>query len=286
MRTRNTLSSRISDLVASLTAADTCRARVRVRTKLEKLGPEAAPYLLAHLEHQDCMTRWEVVNLLGEFAALPTLERLVAFALSEDEVHARWRSFWAVSCFDRRATMPLLLKALGGRNRTWRWRAALMLSMLDCPEAGPVLLQGLRSRDSWIQWEALNAIRSLRVTGAEEAVGRFVDPNHRRDHRQEAVLALGAIGSARALARVRKALQDSDPDIRWRASMALAGSGDQRWCDDLRRQLESETDPEVVSQLKGDIRYLETVRDGKRRRAVMSASRALSGKKMRRWTNG
>ena len=69
------------------------------------------------------------------------------FALNEDEVHARWRSFWAVSRFAPRTTVPLLAKALRARNRTHRWRAALMLSMLDRPEAGPVLVAGLRSPD-------------------------------------------------------------------------------------------------------------------------------------------
>jgi len=262
MPKRDALSSRVDDLITALTAADTSRTRARIRSQLEKLGPDAGTHLLEHLAHPDCLTRWEVVNLLGEFRSPPTLERLVAFALTEEEVHARWRSFWAVTCFDRESTVPLLLQALGGRHRTRRWRAALMLSMLDRREAGPVLLQGLRSRDAWIQWEALNAIRSLGLPGAEAPVSRFLAAHHLRDHRQEAVLALGAIGSRKALAAVRKALDDADPDVRWRASLALAGSGDDRWCDDLRRQLARETDPEVTFQLREDIESLEAPRDG------------------------
>jgi HEAT repeat protein len=260
MPKRETLQARVRDLIATLTAATPYRTRARIRARLEALGPKAAPYLLAHLDHPDCLTRWEVVNLLGEFTSPRTLPRLVAFALSEEEVHARWRSFWAVSCFERRASVPLLIAALEGPDQTRRWRAALMLSMLDRREAGPVLLQGLRSRDPWIQWEALNAIRGLRLPGAEAPVSRFLGASRLRDHRQEAVLALGAIGSSQALAAVRTALDDADPDVRWRASLALAGSGDGRWCDALRRQLARETDPEVTRQLREDIASLEARR--------------------------
>src|SRR5262249_12334921 len=158
------------------------------------------------------------VSLLGELAVPVTARAVVAFALREDEVHARWRAFWAVTRFERKRTRPALLRALRGKNPTRRWRAGLILSMQGDSASAPEVRCGLDSSDPWIQWEALGAVRSLRLQGVEEAVGRFLDPGKEPSLRQEATLALGAICSKKALELLRAALADPDAEIRWRAS--------------------------------------------------------------------
>lgn len=186
-----------------------------------------------------------------------TLERVVEFALTEDEVHARWRSFWAVTRFPSTRTVPLLLDALESEHAPRRWRAALILSMLRRDEAGSELLSGLESPERWIQWEALSALKSLRLQGAERQIAAFLHPEKPRELRQEAVLALGAIGSTAGRRYVEAALGDSEPEVRWRASMSLARSGDPHWIPRLKEQLEREEDPAVREQITIDIAHLE-----------------------------
>jgi HEAT repeat protein len=248
---------KLDRLIGQLTAASGHDARKPLRQAIETLGPGIAPALARHLDHPDCFTRWEVVSLLGQFAQPETLETVVDFALGEHEVHARWRSFWAVSRFDRDHTVPLLLEALKSRNRMRRWRAALMLSMLRRPEAVPVLLNGLDSDDDWIRWEALSALKSLAPAGIEDRVEAFLNTNTPISLRQEAALALGAIGSKRACRALKRALRDPEPQVRWRASMGLARGRDPAWLPTLRTVLKQETDDTVVLQLRQDIANLE-----------------------------
>jgi HEAT repeat protein len=246
-----------NELVQQLTRAQGHDVRAPIRAQLQALGAEAVPALIRALEHDDCFTRWEAVNLLGELAAPITTERIVAFALAENEVHARWRSFWAVTRFDPLVTIPLLLAALAGDDEVRRWRAALILSMLRRYEAADVLLGGLRSCDSWVQWEALGAIKALALQGAERAVEPFLDRMHERGLRQEAVLALGAIGSPRAMARLRTLLDDEEPEVRWRAAMSLARHGASESARLLRARLRKERNADVRARMLEDLSRLE-----------------------------
>lgn len=251
------LQAHVGALIDELTDASGHDARVPIRNELRGLGGPAAEVLAEHLDHPDCFTRWEVVSLLGELAEPETLEIVVEFALTEEEVHARWRSFWAVTRFAARRTIPLLLEALDAGDSARRWRAALILSMLRQEAAGPVLVEGLKSTERWVQWEALSALKSLRFRGAEKKIAAFLEPTQPRELRQEAVLALGAIGSASGQMLLQDALCDPEPEVRWRASMSLARSGDPRWIPKLRERLDRESDAQVCDQLTNDIAHLE-----------------------------
>lgn len=235
----------IAALVDALTGAQGHEARKPIRELLGRVGARRPDVLADHLTHGNCFTRWEVVNVLGELAAPSTLERTVEFALNEDEVHARWRSFWAVSRFDRARTVPLLLEALNGGDQTRRWRAALMLSMLNQAEAGPVLVEGLDHPERWIQWEALSAIKSLGVAGAEDRVAAFLAEDQAIELRQEATLALGGIGTEDAKNHLLRALHDPSPQVRWRAVMALARYGGPEVERQLQMQGTCDSDPIV-----------------------------------------
>jgi len=248
-------------LVNELTLASGHDERKPLRQAIEGLGCEIAPELAKHLGHPNCFTRWEIVSLLGEFAHPDTLSTVVEFALSENEVHARWRSFWAVSRYSRTSTVPLLLRNLSSRDEDRRWRAALVLSMLGRAEAVPVLLTGLDSLDGWIQWEALSAIKSLAPANVEERVIDFLADDKALALRQEATLALAAIGSERACRALESALEDSEPQVRWRASMGLSRTRDPGRLPLLRKALAIENDTNVIEQFRQDIANLEKVND-------------------------
>ena len=196
-------------------------ARAQAREELRRLGEKAASALVTALADPDGMVRWEAVNLLGELAPKAHCRAVVEFALREREPHACWRAKWAVSRFDPATTTPLLLRALRGNAIMRRWSAALILAMMARPEAGEVVLEGLNSPCGWTRWEALGAVRNLRLRKALPRLGRFLRPAVPVPERQEAVLALGAIGTAGAAALLERALADPSPEVRWRASMGL-----------------------------------------------------------------
>ena len=235
----------VAALIGALSDAQGHDARKPIREMLTRIAARRPDALAEHLTHANCFTRWEVVNVLGELAAPSTLERTVAFALNEDEVHARWRSFWAVSRFERARTVPLLLEALNGGDPTHRWRAALMLSMLNREEAGPALVEGLDHPERWVQWEALSAIKSLGVAGAERRVAAFLAEGQAIELRQEATLALGGIGTEEARDHLFEALDDASPQVRWRAVMALGRYGGAEVERQLRMQSTCDSDPFV-----------------------------------------
>jgi HEAT repeat protein len=234
--------------------------RAAYRRDLEALGGKRVDVLVEGLESSDDLVRWECVNMLGELADPATAATVLDFALAEDEVHARWRAFWAVTRFEPQAIVPRLRRALRSKRWPRRWRAALILSMLGREEAADTVLEGLASDDEWTQWEALGAVRSLRLSGAEEPVSRFLGAQHARPLRQEAVLALGAIPSDNALDLLRRALRDAEPEVRWRASLALARHGGPKALAALHRQLAREADEKVARQIESDIRSLERER--------------------------
>lgn len=247
----------IASLVAMLTEARGHEARKPLRAALLDAARGESSRLAQHLDHEDCLTRWEIVNLLGELRDPKVGPRVVRFALEEDEVHARWRAFWAVSRFDRGITVPLLLQALEGEEPVASWRAALMLTLVRHPAAVPVLVSGLASEDEWVRWEALSGIKAMAPVTALPSVLPFLETHHARSLRQEAVLAVGSIGTPAGREALERSLEDSDPEIRWRASMGLGRIGDIRSVGPLRARLRKERHPNTRRQLTADLNRLE-----------------------------
>jgi HEAT repeat protein len=246
----------VRQLVEQLTRASGHDARQPLRARLARLGASAAPGLVEALGHEDEFTRWEAVSLLGELAVPEAATDVARFALNEDEVHARWRSFWAVSRFPQELTRPILLRALKGKNSKRRWRAALVLNLLGDPICSREIVSGLDADEEWKQWEALSALKAMPVAGTERRVARFLDAGCERGLRQEAVLALGALGGAAACKHLREALSDEEPEVRWRASMALSRAAGARAADWLKDRLNVETDDDVKQQLAEDLKEL------------------------------
>lgn len=239
-------------LFARLVKARGHHARAPIRDRIRKLGPRATAALSKGLDDPDPFARWEAVNLLGELAPANCRRRLVDYALTESEVHARWRSFWAVARLPRRETVAQIVEAIDSPQWGRRWNAALMLTMMERPEALPVLREAMKSPDSHTRWEALSAAGALGHASMAAPVARMIAARHAPVLRQQAVLALGRIGGRRAFAALARALDDPEPGVRWRASMALAGLGPDA-CAPLHARLEHEVDEKVLRQLREDL---------------------------------
>lgn len=238
-----------SSLVAALLQARGHDARSPIRQRIRDAGPAVVGPLLALLDHEDDMTRWEAVNLLGALAPASAAAEMTAHALQEREIHARWRAFWAVCRLPRPLVRPALHAALAGLDPEAAWNAAMMLSMMDDAAAADHVLAGLTSPDAWRRWEAVGAARALRLREAVPALLPLLAPQVDRATRQEVVLALGAIGGDDARATLRAVLDDPEAQLRWRAAMALARRATPLDREALRTRLAREDDPGVRVEL-------------------------------------
>ena len=200
--------------------------RKEAREGLLSLGEAAVPPLILVTESDNALLRWEAVNLLGILGDLRATDAALHLAMTDPDVHARWRANWAITNLDDGTVVPRLIAALKDENRTVAWNAAVTLSLFGEIEAVPLLHDGLEA-DGWRQWEAVNALG--RVWNDETAPKLIVVLQEGpEDVRKEAALSLGRIGGKGALVALLEALSD-DPsfEVRWRAAMMIGYVGDQ-----------------------------------------------------------
>lgn len=146
----------VNELMEKL-ASSSADERKEAREGLLALGAAAVPTLILATESDSALLRWEAVNLLGVLGDLRGTEAVLRVAMTDPDVHARWRANWAITVLDDGTVIPRLIAALCGEDTTVAWNAAVTLSLFDRQEAVPLLHQGLEASD-WQQWAAVNAL--------------------------------------------------------------------------------------------------------------------------------
>lgn len=235
--------------------------RADARDRLFELGEAAVPILIEACGSPDPTLRWEAVNLLGMIGDPRGIDAALRLALSDPDVHVRWRANWALSRLDDGSVVPRLLVALADEDPLIRWNAAVALSLFGVGEAVPILLEGLEA-DGFQQWEAVNALGRV---WDDETPSRLVAllKEGDEDVRKEAALSLGRIGGEEAAASLLFALaSDPSPEVRWRAAMMIGRIGGAEMIAALRELSVSETDPFVLGQIEEAIERLTAEEGG------------------------
>ncbi len=246
--------AQVQELVEKL-ASSSADERKEAREGLLALGAAAVPTLILATESDSALLRWEVVHLLGVLDDLRATDAVLRVAMTDPDVHARWRANWAITVLDDGTVVPRLIATLCGEDTTVAWNAAVTLSLFSRQEAVPLLHQGLEASD-WQQWEAVNALG--RVWNDETAPKLIVVlEGGSEDVRKEAALSLGRIGGEVALTALLAALRsDSSPEVRWRAAMMIGRIGDTVAISLLEDILKVETHPLVIGYIVGAIEAL------------------------------
>ena len=244
----------IEDLVEGL-ASPSANERKEAREGLLALGAAAVPPLILATESDDASLRWEAVNLLGILGDLRATDAVLHLAMTDPDVHVRWRANWAITRLDDGTVVPHLIVALEDEDRTVAWNAAVTLSLFGAVEGVALLHEGLKA-DGWRQWEAVNALGRV---WNDETGSKLIALLQRgsEDVRKEAALSLGRIGGAGVLAALLEALSD-DPsfEIRWRAAMMIGHIGDQETVTLLMEIRMKEAHPFVIEQIDEAIEAL------------------------------
>jgi len=244
----------VQDLVERL-ASPSADERKEARRGLLSLGAAAVPLLILATESDNALLRWEAVNLLGTLGNLRATDAVLRVAMTDSDVHARWRANWAITRLDDGTVVPRLIAAIEDENRTIAWNAAITLSLFGVTEAVPLLHQGLDAT-GWRQWEAVNALGRAWNAGTPSKLISVLEGGS-EDVRKEAALSLGRIGGEDALTALLEALSD-DPsfEIRWRAAMMIGHIGDQEIAALLMKIRAKEAHPFVIEQIDEAIEAL------------------------------
>lgn len=246
------------DLIEKL-ASPSADDRREAREGLLLLRVAAVPSLILATESESAILRWEAVNLLGLLRDLRATDAVLQVAMTDQDVHARWRANWAITRLDDGTVVLRLIEALHSDDPPVAWNAAVTLSLFGRAEALPVLHQGLEA-EGFQQWEAVNALG--RVFDAETSSKLVAILKHGSENvRQEAVLSLGRIGGEVARAGLLTTLRgDPSPEVRWRAAMIVGYIGDETTILLLHEILEAETHLMVIDRLIAAIEALTTQR--------------------------
>lgn len=230
-------------------------ARARARDALIAAGHGAVPRLLPLLEDADPTVRWEMATILGaiadERAALPLIERVLADA----DAHVRWRSLFAIaeSPGGKAVAVNAFRSELPGKVGSRSWNAAVGLSFFADATALERIYSGLGAADPFMRWEAVNALQRIHDPSAATRLEPIVFGDADARVRREAVLAVGASCAPGAEAVLTRALQEADPEIRWRAAAQLGHCGLEARAT-LEKRREVELDALVSEQIAEALR--------------------------------
>lgn len=229
--------------------------RGEAREGLLLLGAAAVPALIGATESTSAVLRWEAVNLLGTLGDLRATDAVLLVAMSDCDVHARWRANWAITSLDDGTVVSRLIAKLEDDNPVLAWNCAVTLSLFGAAEAVPFLHRGLNAQD-WRQWEAVNALGRV-WNGATVSKLIVVLREGPEDVRKEAALSLGYIGGAEVLVALLGALsEDASFEVRWRAAMMIGHMGNREAAAELRDIRTRESHPFVIETIDKAIEAL------------------------------
>jgi HEAT repeat protein len=245
----------IKTLIRNLSHSDYATRKAAGDTLIAR-GSVAVPALIEACYSSDGNLRWEAVNVLGYIGDERSLDALAKCVLEDDDVHARWRSIWAISSLDQNKVAKKLLEGLHHSDHRIVWNAAVALATMGRKEAIPILYTGLQSKEEWIQWEAVNAFSNVYDENTVPTLVNFLKTAS-DDVAQETILSLGKIRDKSALPAIIKALEHPNPEVRWRAAMALGMMRDKTAVSALKKRLRSEKNAEVRESISTTLKELQ-----------------------------
>ena len=121
----------------------------------------------------------------------------------------------------QRGDIPALIRLLGNKDPSVQWHAAEALGTLGS-RATPLLSGALHSTNPMIRLGAVEAFSTIRDTGSVEPLIGIMFHDPILEVRWAAALALGEIGSPRAIPSLVRVLRDDSRYLRYGAAQALS----------------------------------------------------------------
>jgi HEAT repeat protein len=242
--------------------------RKEAREALIALGEAAVLILLETCEDDLHWLRWEAVNALGSIdiedpgLVAPAISALVKRALTDTNVHPRWRSLWALSTFPseefEKTALPQLRAGQTEDDEGVVWNAVVALAYFLQSDVAPLLNQGLLENEDFAQWEAVYCLRMAHNEESVDLLSELIADTESTPKRlrQEAAMTLSHIADPKAVPALLTALEDPEAGVRWRAALALSKIGALAAIPAIEAALEKEVDEYAIEQMQTAIERL------------------------------
>ncbi|MCX6700244.1 MAG: HEAT repeat domain-containing protein [Methanomicrobiales archaeon] len=189
----------------------------RAAEALGEMGTDGTDHLLLALQSRNKHVRLGVMEALGEIKANEAVQPLIK-ALKDPDNEIRWEAAFALGEIGDEQAIPSLVEALKDHDRFVRYWAAVALDKFHWQPGNDGLHAYLHlGKQEWKEMVAIGvaAIEPLSV----------VLTDRDSEIREEAVWALGSIGSEKTIPVVYRSLSDVSDYVRWNAVKAAPRVG-------------------------------------------------------------
>jgi type 1 glutamine amidotransferase/HEAT repeat protein/sugar phosphate isomerase/epimerase len=231
------------------------RLRTRALTGLTRVNSKAAvPVLTAEIDSKDREMQAAAVKLLS---SIPGTEITNAMAGKYPKLppSGQVQLLTALAAREDTAAKPTILAALKSTSPAVRAAALAGLGRLGDESSVPVLAEAAASGQALEQAAARRSLYSLRGPGIDKALIAAMGSSAGKV-KTELITAAGERGAAGAADALAKAAQESDPEVRRAALLALrnvGGTGQTAALLDLLLQARSASERRAVTQTLGTV---------------------------------
>lgn len=203
-------------------AAEDEPARWKAENALQMIGKPALPYIYRGLRHRNVYVRRHCAWLLGEIPDKASIPDLVRAVDDEDET-VRWKAAFSLKKLGPDA-LPPLIQTLGSNSSRARRVAAFMLGEFGVNQAIPALVRALSDPDADTRWKAAGSLAKLGDEAVPPTAEVMKQPNP--EARRAAVWVIQQLAKPPHAHLLGQALNDADPEVRWKAAAGLKSLGD------------------------------------------------------------
>jgi HEAT repeat protein/tRNA A-37 threonylcarbamoyl transferase component Bud32 len=202
--------------------------------------PETIKYLIPVLKDENEYARRAAVEVLNEIGNAKSVKMLLE-AVADDDWWVRSRAADALGKIGGPKVVDAVLQLVGDQDEDIRRSAIEILNQTKDDRAVGHLIEATKDKDWWVSERAVDALAEI---GSKRAVPRLLEMLDSTPPRSLPVVvrALGRLGDYKVIDSVLPMLVREEKEIRLEAISSLAKLADERRLEQIRVQIQAQTD--------------------------------------------
>jgi HEAT repeat protein/tRNA A-37 threonylcarbamoyl transferase component Bud32 len=202
--------------------------------------PETIKYLIPVLKDENEYARRAAVEVLNEIGNAKSVKNLLE-AVADDDWWVRSRAADALGKIGGPKVVDAVLQLVGDQDEDIRRAAIEILNQTKDDRAVGHLIEATKDKDWWVSERAVDALAEI---GSKRAVPRLLEMLDTTPPRSLPVVvrALGRLGDYKVIDSVLPMLVREEKEIRLEAISSLAKLADERRLEQIRVQIQAQTD--------------------------------------------
>jgi HEAT repeat protein/tRNA A-37 threonylcarbamoyl transferase component Bud32 len=202
--------------------------------------PETIKYLIPVLKDENEYARRAAVEVLNEIGDAKSVKNLLE-AVADDDWWVRSRAADALGKIGGPRVVEAVLQLVGDQDEDIRRSAIEILNQTKDDRAVGHLIEATKDKDWWVSERAVDALAEI---GSKRAVPRLLEMLDTTPPRSLPVVvrALGRLGDYKVIDSVLPMLVREEKEIRLEAISSLAKLADERRLEQIRVQIQAQTD--------------------------------------------